>query len=527
MILTILASSIPIALGDAAQSSVQADLWRERFIRTDSDSINFDASLAGAYRWSLGMDSVEATFPIISAPQISITTQYNQSRFYFDPAPSVASCAGEPELCKYNWTFSDIASGGYGADTYIESDLPVTFSPGFDSERTVSPLLLFSDQVNQTVTVHVTPREEYQRIQVAIYADTTDLTNGTLVTGSATLTPEPAGGCDFEAGVGYDAYVSWNCPNVQVATTYTFTAEFQINNNAYPTIVENKPRVVVRGQRILDDRSDILQGSSLTVTDDVLGDVTYSANGNYSWNYFARDRWVVIYRPIALPLSVAGLQGFTSAPTNSTLLVVGDIAINKHGSKPPGVGYQQGRDTTPLGFVSGMLDFEQPKKFDTNAAWIGSDGRPLSSIPQTLIFSIGGSDINAVTHYYEHTDVTADRAPVTWSEEGSDVIWRYPNGTVVVNVTQASTNVPPGTSDVFAIQILRDADGRLVVLMYGERYTGTWAAAEYFKFIVYPNIVTYTDSYYIVRWTDALSGPDADFIPGAGDTFEIIAQGTR
>jgi outer membrane protein assembly factor BamB len=223
---------------------------------------------------------------------------------------------------------------------------------------------------------------------------------------------------------------------------------------------------------------------------------------------------------------VAELAGFVSSPTNSTLLVVGDIAINPHGSKPSGVYYQQGRDTTPLGFVSGMLDLPQPTKFDTNAAWIdATSGRPLSSIPQTLIFTIGGPDINGVTHYYEHTDVTADRAPVTWSEEGSNVIWRVRNGTVVVNVTQASTNVPPGTSDVFVIQVLRDADGRLVVLMYGERYTGTWAAAWYFKYVIYPDINSYPDTYYIVRWTDATSGSGADFEPGAGDTFQIIAQG--
>jgi hypothetical protein len=92
-------------------------------------------------------------------------------------------------------------------------------------------------------------------------------------------------------------------------------------------------------------------------------------------------------------------------------------------------------------------------------------------------------------------------------------------------VTQTSTNVPPGTSDVFVIQILRDADGRLVVLMYGERYTGTWAAAWYFKYVIYPDINSYPDTYYIVRWTDATSGSGADFVPGAGDTFEILAQG--
>jgi hypothetical protein len=223
---------------------------------------------------------------------------------------------------------------------------------------------------------------------------------------------------------------------------------------------------------------------------------------------------------------VEAVGGFIAEPTDDILLVAGDIAINPHGTKPLGVYFQQGRDTTPLGFVSGMLVNPQPSIFDTNSTWINqTSGRPFGWIPSDVIFAVGGPDINAVAHYYEHTDVGADRAPVTWSEEGSDVIWRYPNGTVVANVTQASTNVPPGTSDVFAIQILRDADNRLVVLMYGERYTGTWAAAWYFKFVMYPNMSNYTNSYYIVRWTDAASGRGSNYTPDLGDTYTIIAQG--
>ena len=92
-------------------------------------------------------------------------------------------------------------------------------------------------------------------------------------------------------------------------------------------------------------------------------------------------------------------------------------------------------------------------------------------------------------------------------------------------VLRSSCNVPPGTSDVFVIQILRDADGRLVAIMYGTRYTGTWAAAEYFKFIVYPTIASWTDSYYIVQWTDATSGTSANFLPDSGDTYTLLAQG--
>jgi len=86
-----------------------------------------------------------------------------------------------------------------------------------------------------------------------------------------------------------------------------------------------------------------------------------------------------------------------------------------------------------------MLTNPQPTKFDTNGAWINSTtGRPLSSTSPTLIFAIGGPDVDAVTYYYE-TSTSADRAPITWSSEGSDFVWTLWNGTEVVSVTQAST----------------------------------------------------------------------------------------
>jgi hypothetical protein len=254
----------------------------------------------------------------------------------------------------------------------------------------------------------------------------------------------------------------------------------------------------------------------VTLTDHILSVLVDGTGEDDSGKVFT-DSWISYVKE-----SLADVSDFTSSPTGDVLMVIGDLALNPHGSKPPGVVYQQGRDTTPLGYLRGMVDNAQPSMFDTNSS-VDANGRPGGAWP--LIFTIGGPDINSVSHYYEHTDVTADRAPVTWSEEGSNVIWRVGNGTVVANVTQASTNVPPGTSDVFAIQIVRDADNRLVVLMYGERYTGTWAAAEYFKFIVYPTITSWTDSYYIVRWTDAASGTSANMMPDSGDTFEIIAQG--
>jgi hypothetical protein len=268
----------------------------------------------------------------------------------------------------------------------------------------------------------------------------------------------------------------------------------------------------------------------------IFHDITLGSNGNPS--YHAQPGWDPATgwgTPIAnnLTSAIAGtaasvnlaiLSGFTGLSSGNVLLVVGDIQGNPHGPKPSGVGYQVGRDSTPLGVLSGMLVNAQPSKFDTNSAVVDSSGRPVGS--WSIVFGVGGPDVDAVTHYYEFTGVLADRAPVTWSVSGGSWVWTDRNGVTVLSVPESSTAVPPGSSDVFVIQILKDSGGRLVVLMDGTSYMGTWAAAWYFKHVVYPSISSYTNSYYIVRWTDATSGADADFVPGAGDTFTVLKQGT-
>jgi hypothetical protein len=217
------------------------------------------------------------------------------------------------------------------------------------------------------------------------------------------------------------------------------------------------------------------------------------------------------------------ISGFTGNSSGSILLVTGDIAVNPHGSKPPGVGYQVGRDTTPLGIISGMLANPQPYTFDTNPYYVDSSGRPIGSWP--LIIVVGGPLSNAVTHYYAATSTPGDMAPIVWSQSNGNDVWTYRNGTVVASVPVSSVSVPPGTSDVALIQIMEDSSGRLVLFFSGTSYLGTWAGAWYFENVMYPNISSYTHSYYLIRWTDASSGPSADFIPDQGDTFTILAQG--
>jgi hypothetical protein len=247
-------------------------------------------------------------------------------------------------------------------------------------------------------------------------------------------------------------------------------------------------------------------------------DVSVDSSGNVYVADLNNNRVVLFLSP------VSDLAGFTSSTSGQILIVLGDFAIYPHGTKPPGVGFQSGRDTTPVGFVSGMLSNPETTVFDTNTAYVASSGRPIGSFMD--IFVVGGPLANAVSYYYQHTSVAGDKAPVSFGVMGSNYIWTDKNGTVALTVPQSSEAVPPGSSDVFAIEVFTDTGGRTVVLMYGTTFVGTWAAAYYFKYILYPNVGTYANGYYLIRWTDATSGPSANGVPDLGDTWTILATST-
>jgi len=276
-------------------------------------------------------------------------------------------------------------------------------------------------------------------------------------------------------------------------------------------------------------------------TNFVVGGTQY--NETYAWSW--PTEWVGVYGSNTDPYSpryfgiltdypapVEAVGGFIGEPTDDILLVSGDVSVNPHGTKPAGVNFQIGRDTTPLGFVSGMLVDPQPSIFDTNSTWInGTSGRPFSGIPSDIIFSVGGPGVNAVSHYYENADNASDRAPIRFSMNATHYIWTNQANEEVLAVLRSSCSGPLGNSDVFVIQTLIDSDQRLVFMIYGTHYYGTWAGAWYFKFVMYPkypftsNMSEYTDSYYIIRWTDAASGRGSNYNPDLGDTYEILASG--
>jgi hypothetical protein len=70
-----------------------------------------------------------------------------------------------------------------------------------------------------------------------------------------------------------------------------------------------------------------------------------------------------------------------------------------------------------------------------------------------------------------------------------------------------------------------DLAGRAIFIIYGLNWPGTLAGYEYLADFVLKNPTAYPSSWYVYKWQDAASGPSANSIPDAGDTYTLIASG--
>ena len=55
---------------------------------------------------------------------------------------------------------------------------------------------------------------------------------------------------------------------------------------------------------------------------------------------------------------------------------------------------------------------------------------------------------------------------------------------------------------MFVIEAFTDDNGNKILIIYGYEWKGTFAGGKFFKFIIDPNKINYTGSYYVFRWTD-------------------------
>jgi hypothetical protein len=168
------------------------------------------------------------------------------------------------------------------------------------------------------------------------------------------------------------------------------------------------------------------------------------------------------------------------------------------GSKPPGVTYAWLSDWTATGYIMGMCSNIQHEATDTNPTIVnGSEGS--IKLQDATIVLFGGPLVNAPVHYYEEHRM----APLYYQSVGSVLYWYHRDGTRIDETALQSSQ--KSSQDLFVVESFVDSSHNMIFIVYGYGWKGTYAAGKFFKFIVYPNIGSYTSSYYVFKWVDGNS----------------------
>jgi hypothetical protein len=248
-----------------AQPSIRVDFARNMDYDTPRDSVRYDESLTGRYSWDIEKGRETHT-------PLTIEVLTRQSFPDLNPKPN--STTQEDSDYRYRWDFSgDESKQG----VWIGSDLDVTFQPGFDSQRILSPTV-FEDQVTvQTLQVKVTPREgSFTGFWVHVWWwEETEQAKAMMVPDSDRPRLENQWVDDSQYSV------QWHVESPVNGEEYEFSLQLRIENRLYPNKVFCKPWVHVGFQDSV--RESRLAGSTVTVEDDILGKVSFSTSSTNKW----------------------------------------------------------------------------------------------------------------------------------------------------------------------------------------------------------------------------------------------------
>jgi hypothetical protein len=155
-------------------------------------------------------------------------------------------------------------------------------------------------------------------------------------------------------------------------------------------------------------------------------------------------------------------------------------------------------DVAAGSIVYGMCQNLQDQGFDNNPLIVSQDladkGRLLLQNKTVLMF--GSRNPHFGVRYLEDKRLT----PIYFQNDGSNVKL-IENATGIDKVNRALSSIDFDHEDYFVLMALTDENGNSVFINYGFEWKGTWAAGMYLK-AIYPNIQTYTNSYYIIHWQD-------------------------
>jgi hypothetical protein len=261
------------------------------FLPPTATSAQAGTTQSGTRSWDFFLGNRSQT-PVTNAT-VTVESGYNPSLF-----PGVSSFP-------VTATQANLTPGQEFSAGPLQSSIPVSFTLGYDSTRTVSPLVVPVGGTQQTVIITVTPID-------ARYASPLDgfvffnINLNSNVPGVSTVsTTNPNNLNQGETIQTFTALpfalFQWRLGSPQLNKQYTFTAVLNVPN-PFGVPFEYRPDVGIRGER-QTFVCQVCPGSTVTVNDPTLdgnvpgsGAVTFSvAETNHTWTSTHSDSFDVDY----------------------------------------------------------------------------------------------------------------------------------------------------------------------------------------------------------------------------------------
>lgn len=206
------------------------------------------------------------------------------------------------------------------------------------------------------------------------------------------------------------------------------------------------------------------------------------------------------YAIIGVQGTVQGVEGYVSDAdsdiVNAEENEVAFIFSDYEGDKPPGVYNALLSDWTAAGYVIGMCSNRQQEATDTNPNIVDTSNGELKISNKTAVL-FGGPIVNAPVSYYENNRI----APLYFGYSSGVYYWYKADGTRLDATAMTPSQVSSG-EDMFVVESFVDEMNNDIYIIYGYGWKGTFAGGKFFKFVIYPNIDSFTDSYYVYKWVD-------------------------
>lgn len=250
--------------------------------QTNSDTFH-DSAVNGTYSWWLSIYNPKGT--VLKSPSVEVLTKFPHDWFEgMDPQPDTEAQKGSDYA--YTWNLADLSQEKEMA-IWLGGKSPVTFSPGFDSQRDVTPTVLSSEFTIQKVVIKVTPQKSIDRIYAEVHLDESPGISASFV--QASFLPKDVS--VYRNGKG----ISWTIQKPEPNRDYKFSCTLELRNTSYPEKIYYKPRVTIQSLEEVPENAGH-SGSSVTVMDKILGTTTYSAAGNHEWQYHYQSMKSIVHR---------------------------------------------------------------------------------------------------------------------------------------------------------------------------------------------------------------------------------------